>query len=1263
MGTKDQGAAQAIFGPFALKDFWHDFKHANLTDALEIVGKSYDPACNLSIVKYQKQFINLKKAIENTGTAYRLFEGAISKILPPPPSPPGAYEELTNNENAATAKIGLELEALKDRLLQIGQELPTVSPLANMPVVEIKGNIPNTYSVSACPTKIRSERYSIASAFGAVAPGKRNFVLILDASFVSMSEIRLNLPSLIPGYNPEEQYNFYLLESNENQSDPATKLANIAAPAPGEPTNIHVYFLRDEGHTSEFPAFPAHDPSVTAINQMSNLFTTLSLKSYRDKDGLISVVVTKNNGTTVTINDVGSTSEINQATIFALKRCVEYGWDGATDHLGLEAWEEILLYFLLKRAGDWCQALCLLDRDRVYKTYDVNNKYQTGKDTTINKIKELDTTTEIFLMTHDRILLAYALYMGLNVAYSIRTVVAAIETDTSTSMTWLVYFKNTMDAVISSDELEKKRTEVNNKLFDISNVAGAFKDNATQVNDIVRIVASQIPGVFTRDFKLYMMVLRLTFVLLKQLVAPYDYEPIVAAVSEKAAGIATLTYMELLELDTNIKKILTMYANNGLILENIGKVAASNLRDVIDSRMLHLPSTIHEEELQINTVDELLKKTGNIFTPNHGPVAEYQSFQYLVLHPLSNDIKIVQEKLYTGDVNLDMLRALRTFLTPAEPTGLSRTQMNKYMDVRKDIIKVLSQVQTGGGDGDDFLINNIQNNIISLDEKLEPYDLTEASNVINELFPSNPTAMDFLQRKYIKYIGELNEPALTDFICEYIFLCIEKKVELGDEDPEVQALLKEYKVPVNFNVFRCGMKFIDTNNDSYTVVDKFLILPEQGNAFKTIIERSGIEGYYSNPLATSFIDCRFPLYIIDMLENLINKIPMIDDDEGYTGDDVYTGNFTETEEFAPGNSGGNAVTGTGDVTVMYDDNEFMHISAVDRVLSYLTNPDDDDDDADIVGKLYNYWFNDKNEMPKVDTDRTETRKSMLEKCAICRFDYIIRYYTTIGKPFNYGTYIDLVLNVLPESALTTLLMRGRYDENIKQSLRIAAFITGILGPESVFPSKGKEYANIVGLYGSRAQFIVILYQSLYYASQNMVYRAETVNIFNALKGICTDDRYKSLERDFPDMMTYEPHPTIKDEYTLMALLHGSCIRQIILGNAPLVQGYLNRVVPIISHSKGNAAENTPLIYAEIYASIINTLLISGNPEYALRFVTNANLPRPAIELINKFLAILDQHQVPVPAGGGRKARKNITRRRANKKATHHSRRKSTRRRR
>jgi hypothetical protein len=302
-------------------------------------------------------------------------------------------------------------------------------------------------------------------------------------------------------------------------------------------------------------------------------------------------------------------------------------------------------------------------------------------------------------------------------------------------------------------------------------------------------------------------------------------------------------------------------------------------------------------------------------------------------------------------------------------------------------------------------------------------------------------------------------------------------------------------------------------------------------------------------------------------------------------------------------------------------------------------------------------------MPKVDTDRTETRKSMLEKCAICRFDYIIRYYTTIGKPFNYGTYIDLVLNVLPESALTTLLMRGRYDENIKQSLRIAAFITGILGPESVFPSKEKEYANIVGLYGSHAQIIVTLYQSLYYASQNMVYRAETVNIFNALKGICTDDRYKSLKPDFPDMMTYEPHPTIKDEYTLMALLHGSCIRQIILGNAPLVQGYLNRVVPIISHSKGNAAENTPLIYAEMYASIINTLLISGNPEYALRFVTNANLPRPAIELINKFLAILDQHQVPVPAGGRRKARKNITRRRANKKATHHSRRKSTRRRR
>lgn len=76
------------------------------------------------------------------------------------------------------------------------------------------------------------------------------------------------------------------------------------------------------------------------------------------------------------------------------------------------------LYFQMKRSGDWLQALSCMDKAR---------QYGNSKLGEINSVKG-----EITLVTHDRILLAYALFLGIDVIY----------TNYSDREHCLVYFKN-----------------------------------------------------------------------------------------------------------------------------------------------------------------------------------------------------------------------------------------------------------------------------------------------------------------------------------------------------------------------------------------------------------------------------------------------------------------------------------------------------------------------------------------------------------------------------------------------------------------------------------------------------------------------------------------------------------------------------------------------------------------------------------------------------------------------------------------------------
>jgi hypothetical protein len=116
------------------------------------------------------------------------------------------------------------------------------------------------------------------------------------------------------------------------------------------------------------------------------------------------------------MNDVGTDSEVRSA----VQRAV-------TQTLLNSPAEEVFLNFMMKRFGDWCQALCLKDTTRRYKVVKVNRSsvpdplfnplYAEGDVVSLDDLQTIHKAL-IFLLTIDRVLLAFALALGINVIFT-----------------------------------------------------------------------------------------------------------------------------------------------------------------------------------------------------------------------------------------------------------------------------------------------------------------------------------------------------------------------------------------------------------------------------------------------------------------------------------------------------------------------------------------------------------------------------------------------------------------------------------------------------------------------------------------------------------------------------------------------------------------------------------------------------------------------------------------------------------------------------
>ena len=386
------------------------------------------------------------------------------------------------------------------------QQVPQPAPGIN-PLTKITGSmgIPGaltvgatTYDVTSYPTKLRGENKAFvhtAEAFHAVTNKQRNvFVCMIDAASCSMDVLgdpwADHLSYLGQQYNSSLQYHFFILNSKENISDPAGKstIRNKTLPLRVDPAqpNVFIYFL-EEADPNHVSVFPAGTQDVTDPVEVKNqaAFTPFTVETRRTgsvETPLVSAIARGNAGT-FTVNDVGTDSEVRSA----VQRAV-------TQTLLGNPTEEVVLNFIMKRFGDWCQALCLRDTSRRYKVVKVNKASAAtpGQILSENNVVSLDDLQNrykalVFLLTIDRVLLAFALAMGLNVIFTSKSGVIGTS--------WMTLFQNAASGLGVSDA-----ADLYNKLNVLDEMV---KRQGAYVEGVVKSVPAILEPILTYRFDQY----------------------------------------------------------------------------------------------------------------------------------------------------------------------------------------------------------------------------------------------------------------------------------------------------------------------------------------------------------------------------------------------------------------------------------------------------------------------------------------------------------------------------------------------------------------------------------------------------------------------------------------------------------------------------------------------------------------------------------------------------------------------------------------
>lgn len=364
----------------------------------------------------------------------------LSKTISPEIFPSSGSSSFVD-ENKALKNLGIDYNTIKQQFLaEINKSKAARtygSSTLRLPddiTFTIPGGETRTYEVTGVVMKDKSadnERpFNIASRFESVTGGKSNVALVIDASG-GLSMTSLQNTDLNP--LPQNKMNFYILENIENDSDSATKLKTFDKPKDKSrlEKQPNVVILKDEVDTVLYPKF-----ELAQSNRDGELlFGNADLVLSRVGDEMEADFTFPDNKL-YHIENVSQNANVKNASLNILASALASGGKVENGELKVIGDDKTpYLFPYIKRVGDWCQALSLLDGTRKYKGSD-------GKEYTLDELRQQDTA--IGLLTLDRILLGYALTLGIDVFFT-----------TATDLRLLIYFHNKETQLTDEQLIEK----------------------------------------------------------------------------------------------------------------------------------------------------------------------------------------------------------------------------------------------------------------------------------------------------------------------------------------------------------------------------------------------------------------------------------------------------------------------------------------------------------------------------------------------------------------------------------------------------------------------------------------------------------------------------------------------------------------------------------------------------------------------------------------------------------------------------------------
>lgn len=703
----DQDTRKSLIRTFnimAKSDFWHDFGSALMQDLLN----STSLTSSLSFAERGKSILEIRQSIKTKLSVQDYFMEYIDAILPgSDKGERGTYR----TEKKLIQEIKVDFDTIEGQLKKWNLEDKS---LKELPVIKditpTFGGYSREYSIRAVPVKAYNDNVNLPSVFKEQT-GVHNFILMIDASHLTLTELGLRkkigveeLLDVVGAFNPNDVYNFYIVQSNENDSDPATKITEVKIEEDLH-DKINVYFLKDEGNVSMYPIFLG---SATDEGVNENLYSKIGIQTTRVQNNTITATLT---GEVESIlEDLGEISKIDKASQKAI--------DSLVETKGVVT-PECLSYFLLKRAGDWCQALCLLDRTRVYTLYKQeavtetftkilkSGKSKTTKTTSNKHIMKGKVTLQdlidihkqqivVALVTFDRVLLIFALLLGLNVFLTTKYLnLNQKRIGETRSIHWSLFFQNKLSVTLNKEEKEHivlggKRIE-EDKFDNVDATVKTIEEILSSLTGKITLLFEEIKKATSLDE--YLTKLHLLSFLLTSLITQSELETVVSNLSDiikkivernKTPPTSDSEYMsmrdELTNFNTILDKLKFIYNQNGSLLS-----------------METYPEEAHHREILSGILERVQNTKTSTDLRKH---ISYNNFLEETLKSLREKFKAILAK---GGMTLAEIQSLKLekeytlkFVVPDATKEASRSQTLLLKYIRDAVLTGFPTLMMGG---------------------------------------------------------------------------------------------------------------------------------------------------------------------------------------------------------------------------------------------------------------------------------------------------------------------------------------------------------------------------------------------------------------------------------------------------------------------------------------------------------------------------------------------------------------------------------------